>query len=97
MNPEQVEALIKDLKNRAAGHAAGGNEKGEYYYECAARIVREHADDAAAVVRRDKFASLIKGLPDSFEEAAERQSGRNIIHIERRATPCIADSVRVPL
>ncbi len=46
MNPDQIEALIKDLMSRSTDAVNRGNQDAADIYEVAARVVREHAADA---------------------------------------------------
>lgn len=57
MNPAQIEALIADLMSRSTDAVNSGDQDRADIYEVAARVVREHADDAArAKTRFGRFA-----------------------------------------
>lgn len=58
MNPDQIQALIKDLEDRATQATRDGNPDGEHYYGVAVLIVREHRDAAA----RAKTSTRAKAL-----------------------------------
>lgn len=59
MNPAEIKALIDDLMSRSTDAVNRGNQDAADIYEVAARVVREHADEAqrksaAVIARHDK-------------------------------------------
>lgn len=52
MNPDQIDALIQDLKDRAADHESRGNQEAADIYTVSARVVLEHFNDARRAAGR---------------------------------------------
>ncbi len=63
MNPDQIQALGDDLMSRSTDAVRDGDQARADIYEVSARIVREHADDAARAKQSRRAESL--GLRES--------------------------------